>query len=864
MADLTEASGWTAGIRRVDVTTPWKGYNPAAPGDGIGEANFAASDLANRTLYLKNMRIADKAILDNLTSNSGADSVGYGTGVTVKDALDSLTQGQAAGTIGFATRALLDADLNHAAGTVAYVTNDATSSNNGTYRKVGGSGSGSWAQSSYDRIAVVEGRVTTLENQFNLSTQTIGIAPEAGSAVGANTTFIITTPATVTSKLMEFRCYAGTAGTLGFKVLRDNGDGTVTVVQTAEVTITGTGLKTLSDGADFNDIIIPAGGYLGVSIYTGQAVLTYGAGSSGSYWHLAHNISGTVSKGNTSDEPLLWAYDLFHTEVTIASLVAGIDTLNSEMSSADSRLTVVEDQINEHLAVTPQTIGASPVTGSTAGEGYTYIIATPVAVESKLSQFTCYATVAGAVKLKVIRDNSNGTGTVLSSATLTLVTGLNTFVDGVAFNDLILPAGGLLGISHYSGGGKLTYNDAGSGIYYAVAGDISGDFVIPKDDVADLLWEFILNPTGTVVAEPAYNEYQTLLESIGSFGSLPLLWVNAGSTWTFGSGKASSGAVGLTNQLRADRPYGLDHRVQRWEFQITNANTVVNFLTNPTETEHSGSVIRFNSSTNVLEVLTAYTGSNTPTVLHSEALGFSLATGKRYAVEWENFGRTFTVRLWNKSGSEYFTYTRVADCSGNGPDQGQLHGKPGVAVTTGSADIYSFAHYAIGAQNPALYMIGDSITEGYDVTDAEKFTTLVRARFDDRQVHASGVEGAIFTGALIRMRRELQYLHPKYVFIYLGTNAGGESDLPGVVALAQSKGATVLVGTVPTSAGTTAAINALGSDVKKVAFDLALTETGAGSAVIEGYYLADHLHPNPAGHLQMLNRILLDAPEIFR
>lgn len=51
-----------------------------------------------------------------------------------------------AGVISKENRASLDADLAHAAGIIAYVTNDSTAANNTVYRKTGASGSGAWTQ----------------------------------------------------------------------------------------------------------------------------------------------------------------------------------------------------------------------------------------------------------------------------------------------------------------------------------------------------------------------------------------------------------------------------------------------------------------------------------------------------------------------------------------------------------------------------------------------------------------------------------------------------------------------------------------------------------------------------------------------
>src|SRR5690606_8846218 len=66
----------------------------------------------------------------------------------IKTQVDAIATGQVSGVIGFDTLAALEADLAHDAGTVAYVTNDPTPANNGTYRKEGASGAGEWVQSS--------------------------------------------------------------------------------------------------------------------------------------------------------------------------------------------------------------------------------------------------------------------------------------------------------------------------------------------------------------------------------------------------------------------------------------------------------------------------------------------------------------------------------------------------------------------------------------------------------------------------------------------------------------------------------------------------------------------------------------------
>lgn len=68
----------------------------------------------------------------------------------LKEQAEAIAAGQGAGVIGRVSKVTLDASLGYIADTVAYVTNDATATNNGIYIKTGAAGSGSWTKSVYD------------------------------------------------------------------------------------------------------------------------------------------------------------------------------------------------------------------------------------------------------------------------------------------------------------------------------------------------------------------------------------------------------------------------------------------------------------------------------------------------------------------------------------------------------------------------------------------------------------------------------------------------------------------------------------------------------------------------------------------
>jgi hypothetical protein len=83
--------------------------------------------------------------------------------------------GQSSSIVAFDTQANLYAYLTPGDKSVGYVMNDSTPAKNGTYRKVGATGTGSWVQSAYDRVAIVE-------------TKALGIGITFASLVGDGST----------------------------------------------------------------------------------------------------------------------------------------------------------------------------------------------------------------------------------------------------------------------------------------------------------------------------------------------------------------------------------------------------------------------------------------------------------------------------------------------------------------------------------------------------------------------------------------------------------------------------------------------------------------------------------------------------
>jgi lysophospholipase L1-like esterase len=476
----------------------------------------------------------------------------------------------------------------------------------------------------------------------------------------------------------------------------------------------------------------------------------------------------------------------------------------------------------------------------------------------------------GNFRLCLVRPNGSGGVTIVErSADIAGTSGTQTLVAGVDFPQWILDGALQIGVQCQSGAPGLRYdNSIGEGYQFLAStvtlSNTAGGTVFYTVDVA--------------VEEPRRGGATLEWDD---FGSLPVGWTNGGSAWAFSptTRAATSSTAGLTNQLRTGLRYGLDKRTIRWEFTLGSLSSIAAFLTNPVEGGiQSGSLVYVSAADQQIQIYGRYTGANAPTLITSAAC--TLAANTRYVFEWTKSGRSFTAAVKTLGGTTVATITRTATPWGYstypayGYDQGTMQGAPGVAVIAGSVSVFSFDHRAACMVSPNLYILGDSITEGFSVTDAQKWPALVEASLGSARVAYSGIGGANTAGSLARLAAEISSLRPRNVLIYLGTNPDGSfaANIVTLAYAAQQLGANVYVATVPTSSTNTTAINALAPWIRKVAFDLALTSGGAGTSLITASYTntdangnnaTDSVHPNSAGHLAMFTRIGVDAPELL-
>lgn len=159
-ASATEAAAFAAGLG--DVST------------AVSAAQAAATTASNQATAAAGSASAASGSASSASTSAATASTQAGIATTKagEASASAASAAASAGSVaayGYATKALLDADLAFVEGTIRNVTNDPTPENNGSYRKVGASGSGSWVLSA-DRVTGLEGRVADYDNKFKNQT----------------------------------------------------------------------------------------------------------------------------------------------------------------------------------------------------------------------------------------------------------------------------------------------------------------------------------------------------------------------------------------------------------------------------------------------------------------------------------------------------------------------------------------------------------------------------------------------------------------------------------------------------------------------------------------------------------------------
>jgi len=267
-----------------------------------------------------------------------------------------------------------------------------------------------------------------------------------------------------------------------------------------------------------------------------------------------------------------------------------------------------------------------------------------------------------------------------------------------------------------------------------------------------------------------------------------------------------------------------------------------------------------------------------------------LTADREYIIEIHRNYQESTIRIMDPKTGQSAETTATNDGTGGcgagavakGFAVGRQYDYYCFGLGSGTSMLINQIEVSAKAHDFNLLIYGDSITEpeGYFPTSdfPQSWTQLIIKNLKGKGM-SSGRGGTTITELLERIKNELPFVKSKYVMVTIGTNGGNtEENLGELVEYIQSQGAIPILNNIPSNeSGSQVAVNAVIEKVrdkykiKGCRFDLATAIDQEGRQVdkstmwFEDYDWGKiYHHPNVKGSLQMYNRTLVDAPEIYK
>ena len=336
--------------------------------------------------------------------------------------------------IGKDTKANLDADLAYSAGTVALVLNDSTAANNLFYRKTGSIGSGAWVIASDSFISQLLTKTAAIRADLGLN-DTYGVYPSSAApfATGAGLGVYQSTPVATAGILTSVSVAANIAASAKLLVVSLNGDGTLKLEASKDVTLVP-GENTFDWG-----IAIAAGHYVGA--YSAAATIGYVTGSTG-FWYTT-GVPGAATAKTTSSSNLQIGFKVETALYTRMRTVEGV--------SAGNLATIVGSESTQGNY--PASNGSNTLTS-----GITIFSKTPAIKDGNVTEISVYTDAIDTGYLCIVSLNGDGTVKLVDSKFVAFASGLNSFTD---WNPKIL-AGQFVAVRS----DHVKYSGSGVGIWY--------------------------------------------------------------------------------------------------------------------------------------------------------------------------------------------------------------------------------------------------------------------------------------------------------------------------------------------------------------------------------------------------------------
>lgn len=253
-----------------------------------------------------------------------------------------------------------------------------------------------------------------------------------------------------------------------------------------------------------------------------------------------------------------------------------------------------------------------------------------------------------------------------------------------------------------------------------------------------------------------------------------------------------------------------------------------------------------------------------------------LSPGTEYEVELSRNKRIITATVFEaKSRKVLVTVSDGSnDTSSNNLTSGEMNETPILINRSGQTLFHEVVMEAPVAKSPKVFIMGDSITNGYGIHLGQRWADKVRDAVGGRAMLAGedGASSALIPGLLAG---ELSAVQPEWVICNLGTNGrdGGlakyQEHINSLIKYCKDNDIRLALAVFPSTQGRQNAalrdwLKTL-KDVHLIRFDRALSIDNDGETIdYEKLYIGVGAHPNEVGNEVMYQQVRKDVPELFQ
>lgn len=286
----------------------------------------------------------------------------------------------------------------------------------------------------------------------------------------------------------------------------------------------------------------------------------------------------------------------------------------------------------------------------------------------------------------------------------------------------------------------------------------------------------------------------------------------------------------------------------------------------------AGTMVKFNTTDTSCQVLVYVLNGTAPTLAAQFPLSFPLTADSSYAIRIGKRERFLQIEVTSHDLSHHFLSDTLSYPT---PFFGCLWGTPFVGSETSTIYLDDFTMTTPLSLSPRLAVWGDSFIEGNSLDHIEdRYVSLIRDSIGGQNISILGRGGESSTSLVSRFSQESRWFrHSKYALVAIGVNDHSFStwqvDMLHYLDSLRQHNIVPIIATLTPRSDRLSFIASANNWIRNV-YDGAYVDltkaisTSSETHILPGMGLSDSIHPSPAGHLAMLQRIRVEAPYIFR